>query len=315
MKQVIIMTFTTMVKEEIAKQDIDQVTAIALLSSFIRFDSKIKNKEITITMENASVARFIYKILKNIFQVTPNIIVRIQRRFRVKQIYILSINENTYDLLEKLNIMNEAKIILPESYFLSEDNDKVAYLKGLFLAVGSISNPKTSGYHFEYVVSTKKEADYINKLLKHFSMDSKVLKRNNKYMIYIKQAEMISDLLKMFGATNSMFNFEDIRIYRDHKNMVNRLNNCEIANQEKTIETGLKQLDDIKYLEDNDLISLLDDRIQEVINYRKKYPETSFKELADIVSVESGKAITKSGINHYFRKIKDLVNKHQKRSV
>jgi cell division protein WhiA len=315
MKQVIIMTFTTMVKEEIAKQDIDQVTAIALLSSFIRFDSKIKNKEITITMENASVARFIYKILKNIFQVTPNIIVRIQRRFRVKQIYILSINENTSDLLEKLNIMNEAKIILPESYFLSEDNDKVAYLKGLFLAVGSISNPKTSGYHFEYVVSTKKEADYINKLLKHFSMDSKVLKRNNKYMIYIKQAEMISDLLKMFGATNSMFNFEDIRIYRDHKNMVNRLNNCEIANQEKTIETGLKQLDDIKYLEDNDLISLLDDRIQEVINYRKKYPETSFKELADIVSVESGKAITKSGINHYFRKIKDLVNKHQKRSV
>jgi DNA-binding protein WhiA len=133
--------------------------------------------------------------------------------------------------------------------------------------------------------------------------------------MYIKQAEMISDLLKMFGATNSMFNFEDIRIYRDHKNMVNRLNNCEIANQEKTIETGLKQLDDIKYLEDNDLISLLDDRIQEVINYRKKYPETSFKELADIVSVESGKAITKSGINHYFRKIKDLVNKHQKRSV
>ena len=305
------MTFTTMVKEEISKEDIDDLTCISLLSSFIRFDSKIKNKEITITMENASVARYVYKILKNIFQVTPNIKVRIQRRFRVKQIYILSINENTLDLLEKLNIIKDSKIILPEEYFLNEDNDIISYLKGIFLAVGSISNPKTSGYHFEYVVSTKKEAEYINKLLKHFNMDSKILKRNNRYMIYIKQAEMISDLLKLFGATNSMFYFEDIRIYRDHKNMVNRLNNCEIANQEKTIETGMKQLDDIKYLEENDLISLLDDRIQEVIEYRKKYPETSFKELADIVSSESGKSISKSGINHYFRKIKDLVNKHQ----
>ena len=119
-------------------------------------------------MENASVARYVYKILKNIFQVTPNIKVRIQRRFRVKQIYILSINENTLDLLEKLNIIKDSKIILPEEYFLNEDNDIISYLKGLFLAVGSISNPKTSGYHFEYVVSAKKEAEYINKLLKHF---------------------------------------------------------------------------------------------------------------------------------------------------
>ncbi len=308
------MTFTTSVKEEIAKQDIDNISSIALLSSFIRFDSNIKNNHIDVIMENASVARYIYKILKNIFMITPSIIIRNQKRFRIKQIYILSINDNVNELLNKLNIMDNNKLILPEEYFLTEEEDKIAYLKGLFLAVGSISNPQTSGYHFEFVVNHKNEAEFINKLLKYFNFDSKVLKRSNKYMIYIKQAEMISDLLKMFKATEAMFFFEDIRIYRDHKNMVNRLNNCEIANQEKIIETGLRQLDDIKYLEDNDLISLLDNRIQEVMDYRKKYPETSFQELADIVSTESNKKISKSGINHYFRKIKDLVIKHKIRN-
>ena len=309
------MTFTTSIKEEIARQDIDSVNSITLLSSFIRFHSSIKNNNIELVMENASVTRYIYKILKKIFMINPSIIVRNQKRFRIKQIYILIINDKVNELLEKLNIIKNGKVLLPEDYFLSEDDERIAYLKGLFLAVGSVSNPQNSGYHMEFVLNHKNEAEYVNKLLKYFNLDAKVLKRNNKFMVYIKQAEMISDVLKMFGAIESMFFFEDIRIYRDHKNMVNRLNNCEIANQEKTIETGLKQLDDIKYLEDNDLLSLLDERIQKVIEYRKKYPETSFQELADIVSTESNKPIGKSGINHYFRKIKDLVNKHKNHNL
>lgn len=179
------------------------------------------------------------------------------------------------------------------------------------MATGSVSNPQTSGYHMEMSVSTKGDANLIVHLLKGFNVVSKILKRKNKYMVYVKQAEMISDTLKMFGAINSMFFFEDIRIYRDHKNMVNRLNNCEIANQEKTTITGLKQLEDIEYLKKYDLVGLLDERIQEVIEYRIKYPETSYQELAEIVSTESGKSISKSGINHYFRKIKELVTRHK----
>ena len=165
----------------------------------------------------------------------------------------------------------------------------------------------------EMSVTTKEEANLIVHLLKQFNIVSKILKRKTRYMIYVKQAEMISDTLKMFGAINSMFFFEDIRIYRDHKNMVNRLNNCEIANQEKTTITGLKQLEDIEYLKKHDLLGLLDERIQDVIEYRIKYPETSYQELAEIVSVESGKTISKSGINHYFRKIKELVNRHKEK--
>jgi len=135
--------------------------------------------------------------------------------------------------------------------------------------------------------------------------------RNNKQMVYIKSSEDISDIIKMFKATNSLFYFEDIRIYRDHKNMVNRLNNCEIANQEKTLNTGLKQVEDITYLKVNDIFMLLDEKTQIVANFREKYPESSYQELADIISLETDYKIGKSGINHHFIKIKKLVNQHK----
>ena len=298
------------VKEEIASSN-DYMTNLAELSAFVKYGSKISNDSITMVMENRTVAEYIYDIFKRIFSINLKVNVRIQNRFKTKQIYILSTNEKVNFILEKLNIKKNDKMIEPEIYFLDTDEDKASYLKGLFLATGSINDPNKSGYHLEFVVPLKKDAEYISKLLKYFNIESKILKRNNKYMVYIKQAEMISDVLKLFQTTNSLFYFEDIRIYRDHMNMVNRLNNVDLANQEKVISTGLKQLEDIKYLQDNNLIDLLDERTKEIINYRVKYPETSYQELAEIVSLETEKKITKSGINHYFRKIKDLVNRHK----
>jgi len=123
-------------------------------------------------------------------------------------------------------------------------------------------------------------------------------------------SESISDLIKMFKAINSLFEFEDTRIYRDHKNMVNRLNNCEIANQEKTIKTGLTQIDDINYLEENDLLTLVDDKMKIIIEYRKKYPESSFQELAEIISLETDYKVGKSGINHHFIKLRKIKENH-----
>ena len=148
-------------------------------------------------------------------------------------------------------------------------------------------------------------------MLNDFSLKAKVVKRGYKYITYLKSGESISDLIKMFKATNSLFEFEDVRIYRDHKNMVNRLNNCEIANQEKIISNGLKQVEDINFLIDNDLLGLLDDKTQVVANYRIKYPESSYQELAQIISVETDYKIGKSGINHNFRKIRELINRYK----
>ena len=305
------MTFTTRIKEEIADNQRDYFSNLSELSAFVKYSGNIKDNSIELVMENAHVARAVYKMFKTIFMVSPKIQVRIQKRFRVKQIYILTINEKVTKILEKLNILKDEKFITPQEYFLDTDEDKVSYLKGLFLACGSCSDPKKSGYHLEFVVSLKDEGEYISKLLKNFKIESKILKRNNKYMVYIKQAEMISDVLKLFQTTNALFYFEDIRIYRDHKNMVNRLNNVDLANQEKVIANGLKQLNDITYLEENDLIDLLSDKTKEIVEFRKKYPETSYQELASIISLETNKKISKSYINHHFRQIKDLINRHK----
>ncbi len=306
------MTYTTRVKEEIAKTEINETEKICELSGFVRFASIIKDN-ITITLENASVTRRIYKHFKEIFNIQPKIIIRNQKRFRVKQIYILEINDKVEYILKFLNIMDNKKMILPNEYFLTNNEEKKSYLQGVFLATGTVNDPASSGYHLEIVTDMNREAVFITKLFKDLEINAKHLKRNSKYMVYIKNAEVISEIIRMFQATNSYFYFEDIRIYRDHKNMVNRLNNCEIANQEKTINTGLKQLEEIKYLKENNLYSLLEETTKIVLEYREKYPETSLKELADIISMETDYTIGKSGVNHHFIKVRNLIKKHKEK--
>ncbi len=308
------MTYTIKVKEEIVKTNINEAEKICELSGFLRFSSVIKNNKITVTLENASIARRIYRSLKEIFAIQPKIIIRNQKRFRIKQIYILEISEKVNHILKYLNILENNKKILPNDYFFPTTEEKTAYLQGVFLATGTINDPAKSGYHLEIVTNLNREAIFISNLFKNLGITAKHLKRNSKYMVYIKNAEVIGDIIKMFKAMQSYFYFEDIRIYRDHKNMVNRLNNCEQANQEKSINTGLKQLEDITYLKDNDLYSLLEDSTKIVMDYREKYPEASLKELADIISLETDYKIGKSGVNHHFIKIRNLIKKHKEKN-
>lgn len=296
------MTFSARLKEEIASLSVNAIEARTEICALLKFDGKFENKKLLITLENASIARRVYKELKETFNVNVKIVVRNQKRFRVKQIYILEVSE-------KINLIKKC-INLKEDY-LDSIEDKASYLRGAFLAVGSISDPSTSGYHLEFVFRKQVDAKMLNKILKYFKFDSKILKRSNRYMVYIKSAEEISDFIKLLGAINSLFYFEDIRIYRDHKNMVNRLNNCEIANQEKSLTTGMKQVEYINYLKDNDLIDLLDDKVKVVAEYRLKYPESSYLELSEIISLETNYKIGKSGINHNFIKIKELAEKHK----
>ena len=241
------MTFSTTMKEEITKNSISRIEMRSELSAMIRYDAKITKECISLVFENASVARRLFKNLKELFNININIIVRNQKRFRIKQIYILEVKEKITEILESLNIYENGKKIDMKEEYLETFEEKIAYLKGSFLVTGSINDPSTSGYHVEFVLITKKDALFIQKILSYINLEAKVLKRANRYMVYLKSAEMISDLIRAFEATNALFYFEDIRIYRDHKNMVNRLNNCEIANQEKTTETGMKQLQIIQY--------------------------------------------------------------------
>ncbi len=299
------MTFTTQIKDEVTKIPQNFIENISELAAIVRYDATIDKDKLIITLENASVARRIYISFKEIFGIFPKITIRKQKRFKVDTLYILEIKEKLDKIQEKLYLNEDF------SNLLETREEQIAYLRGCFLACGSISDPKKGGYHFELSFKSSKEAKYMLKILKMLDFDAKKITRSNKYMVYLKSSEEISDILKLFKATNALFYFEDIRIYRDHKNMVNRLNNCEIANQEKSISTGIKQIDQIRYLQENGLLELLDDKARIVAEYRLKYPETSFGELANIISMETDYKIGKSGVNHNFIKIRDLVERHK----
>lgn len=298
------MTFTTKIKDEITKLDENKIESLVTLHSYLHYNAEINDNNIIIFTENASVARYIFKLLKTHYNISVKLTIRVQKKFKIKNIYILTIKEKLS--LIKADIINTISNINN----LSEE-EQVAFIKGAFLANGSINDPSKSKYHLEFLINNEADTLIIQNLLKKLKYNIKIIKRTKGYMAYLKSSEEISDFIKMLNAINSLFYYEDIRIYRDHKNMVNRLNNCEQANMEKVLKTCDEQISNINYLIEHDLINLLDEKIQVAINYRKKYPETSLTELADIISLETGKSITKSGINHYFRKIKDLVEKHK----
>lgn len=301
------MTYTVQIKDEITKIMDNTPESLVALCIYLKFNSTISNNKLSVYTENASVARWLFKLIKYHYNINITLTVRTIKRFKKRNIYILEIKE-------KLNIIeSDIDNILKHILDFSTE-EKIAFLKGMFLSCGSINDPKKNQYHLEFLVKEESDANIINNILRSLDFKSKVIKREKEYMVYIKSSENISDFINLLGATNALFYFEDIRIYKDHKNMVNRLNNCEQANVEKSLKTSKQILDNITYLENNDLLMLIDERTKEIIDYKKKYPDTSMGELANIVSMETGKSITKSGINHHIRKINDLVRKHQNKS-
>lgn len=297
------MTFTTRLKEELSKISDNDIEKRVSLIAFFNANRKV-DETIFLSSETISVIRKVNDDIKAIFKSHPTITVRIQKRFKEKIIYILEINDNIENILLSVKYDSINNIC-----FSTEE--KIAFLKGAFLAGGSITDPKNSGYHLEFSARSQNFANDINILLNELNLSSKIITRGSKYIVYIKAAEEISDLIKMFKAVNSLFYFEDIRIYRNQKNNVNRITNCEIANQEKSVKTGLTQLEDIYYLKTNNLIDLLDDRMQIILEYREKYPDASYNELAELITINTEYKIGKSGINHNFIKIRNLVKKYK----
>ncbi|MCI8588387.1 MAG: DNA-binding protein WhiA [Bacilli bacterium] len=310
------MSFTTTIKEEISRIESSKSEAIAELSGFLRNNGNYTNETIDLISENATVVKRIYKLFKDLYDISCEFETRKGSNFSKNNLYLVMIDEKVDFLLKDLSILSEEGVYLkePRTYLVDAEEDKRAYLRGAFLAKGSINDPKTSRYHLEFIVDEKEEAFFIQSLLNEFYLNSKVLTREKGYMVYIKEAEKIGDFLRLIQASNAVLYYEDIRIYRDHKNMTNRLNNCEQANIDKIIETATKQIKDIEYLKENLGIELLDDKTREVIQYREKYPEASLLELSEIISYETGKPITKSGLNHRFRKLKELVDRIKKQN-
>jgi DNA-binding protein WhiA len=180
-----------------------------------------------------------------------------------------------------------------------------SYLRGAFMASGSINNPETSRYHLEIYSIYEEHNQDICDMLNAYGLNARALERRNGYISYLKGAEKIADFLTLIGATNSMLKFEDVRIVRDMRNSVNRLVNCETANMNKTIDAASKQIDNIEFIQDRVGLQALPEKLQEIAELRLEHPEVSLKELGEMIP--SG-AISKSGINHRIRKINEFAD-------
>ena len=304
------MSFTATVKEEVSQLNTTTTEEISELSALVRNLSLIQESSFQIMTENENVSRHIFLLIKKLYDVTSRITVRRGYNFNKNLQYILEVRTKKNEILEDLSIIESGKMLMiPHTYIYDDFELKRAYLRGIFLSCGSINDPKTSRYHLEFLFSDLDYSQFIMNLLNHFKLNAKFLKRDNKYMIYMKESEKIGDFLRIIGEDKATMYYEDIRIYREEKNRTNRLNNCEQANVDKSIETASQQIKEIEYLKQYDMFDLLDEKVQEVANYRLKYPEVSLLELSEIITLETGNKITKSGLYHRFKKIKELVGK------
>lgn len=308
------MSYTVTVKEEISTIKSTKSELIAELSGYIRNNASFSLDKITMTTENKFTVDRITSTIKAIYNTNSKIEIVENLNFSKNDLYQITIENNIKIILSDLGIIDKDNNFLktvPE-YIVGANEEIRAYLRGVFSGTGSINDPKKSRYHLELLVTFPEEAVFVQKLLNLFDLNAKILNREKGYMIYIKEAEKISDFLKILRANKAVMYYEDVRVYRDQKNKTNRLNNCEQANMDKVIQTATTQLEQIRIIEENDGLMLLDDKTKETLKYRKKYPEASLKELSEIISLETNKPITKSGLSHRLRKIKELAENLEK---
>ena len=308
------MSYTVKIKEEISSHECTKSELIAELSGYVRNNGILQKDKIVMTTENKMIVKRIQESFKILYNREIQVDIISNVNFSKRELYQITILNNPNNVLQNLGLLdsNNKYLDTVPNYIVGANEEIRSYLRGVFLASGSINDPKTSRYHMELLILHPKEAVFIQKLLNIFEFNAKILNRDKGYMIYMKEAEKISDFLKIIGATKAVLYYEDVRIYRDQKNKTNRLNNMEQANMDKIIQTATYQLEDIRIIEENNGVMLLDEKVKTVLEYRKKYPEASLKELAEIISLETGKTVSKSGLNHRLRKIKDLADNFKK---
>lgn len=302
------MSYASEVKKELTQLEVHREHAKAELAALIRMNGTVglvdKKFILNVQTENAAIARRIYVLLKDHFDVESELLVRRKMKLKKNNVYIVRLKHGTKEVLSDLSIMEGMSFHSHVSDEVMTNTQKVkSYLRGAFLAGGSVNNPETSRYHLEIHSSYEEHNDDICQMMNQFDMNARTLERRNGYITYLKEAEKIADFLALIGATSGMLKFEDVRIIRDMRNSVNRLVNCENANLNKTIDAASKQIESIKFIDEMIGLDKIPTKLREIALVRLEYPEVTLKELGEMIP--SG-TISKSGINHRLRKLNEM---------
>ena len=306
------MSFASVTKKELTNIEVKECCAKAQLSALIRMNGSMSfaNRKVVVDIqtENAAIARRIYVLLKQSYDIAVELLVRKKMRLKKNNVYIVRMKEKARFILQDLHIIEEGFTFVRtiSQELVKKKCCKRAYLRGAFLAGGSVNNPETSSYHLEISSLYKEHNDSLCELMNVFDLNSKTLERKKGFITYLKEAEKITEFLNIIGAHNALLRFEDVRIVRDMRNSVNRLVNWGTANLKKTIGAALRQVENIRYIEETVGLDVLPEKLKEIAQLRVAYQDVTLKELGEMVS---GSKISKSGINHRLRKIDEIANR------
>lgn len=311
------MSFSAEVKEELTEYmsrgrhcQIAELAAIIALCGRVRI-TETGSYRLLIHTENIYTVRKFYALLENAFSIKGEVSIR-RNTAKNSLIYtILVKNNEAYQVLAGIKFLNKDGNLrddysLVSGLIVQNSCCKKAFIRGAFLAAGSIGDPEKS-YHFEIVVGDKVQAEEMIAILSELEINAKTVKRKNHYPVYFKESDVISEFLGITEAHKALMKFENIRILKDMKNKVNRKVNCETANIKKTASAAAKQLDDIYYLKNINKLDKLPDGLRELAGLRMEYPDATLKELGELLSEPLGK----SGVNHRLNKISQIAEENR----
>ncbi len=309
------MSFSSRVKEELSRRIPDaRHCRIAEISAILGMCGTVGIHEdsyhIRIYTENVTVARKLFLLLKETFGIRGEILIRQSHTPGRSRAYVVLIRdaENVKRILEACKMIDRDGEIgenysTVRTYILRQDCCRGAFIRGAFLASGSMSDPDRF-YHLELVCQNEERAMQLQSILATFGLDAKTVVRKKYYVVYIKEGNQIVELLGLMGADSALMELENIRIVKEMRNSVNRKVNCETANLNKTVSAALRQVADIEYIRDTKGLDFLSPQLEEMARVRLEAPEASLLELGSMLETPVGK----SGVNHRLRKISEIAD-------
>lgn len=311
------MSFASEVKKEIVLNESASCCEKARLCGFVQMFGRLSLLEndlgVLMVSENASVVKNFKILFKKVLGLKSKQTMFRKTKLKKNNVYENLVSENPFEVYEKLGLYSKNRGFLdnPNYQIVQKDCCAKSYIAALFLARGSISKPESSNYHLEICLDKEANVEFVIKLLKRFNIEAKHCKRRNQFVVYVKKAEQISDFLKLLGASNTLYKFEEIRVQRDYFYNVNRMMNCDTYNYQKTLQSAKKSISEIEKILKNNNLSDLDPKISSIIELRIKYPDANLKDLVEIYNSTNFKKISKSGLVHRLNKIKEIANKYE----
>lgn len=301
------MSFTTKIKEEVlglAQPDKAQLAALVKMAGNLSLTAD--GLTLSIMTENAKIARHIYEQLVAHYQIEPDVRHHQKTNLKKNRVYLVVVSQEVSHILADLQLADAFFGLATgiEERVLSDDEVGRAYLRGAFLATGTVRDPESGKYQLEIFSVYLDHAQDLAQLMRKFMLDAKVLEHKNGAITYLQKAEDIMDFLIVIGAMEAMTSFEEIKMLRETRNDLNRANNAETANIAKTITASMKTINNIIKIMDTIGLDSLPVELQQIAQIRVAHPDYSIQQIADSLDFP----LTKSGVNHRLRKLNKIAD-------